>query len=295
MPTNQNLAVRRYEKQFAGILTAVFGVKAAFAGALAPIQVLDGVQENDTAFSLKTNGTPVVIGEYKTGGNDGGFGDGSGAKSRFGQMTEVKYANTNVPYDYTMTIHEGIDRYTVNNDFNAAIADRLKLQSEAKIRQMNKRIGQYMSDNAGKSEQLADFSEPSVKALFNAINTYYTNNEVTAPVTAYLQPDLYNAIVDMQSTNTSKGSSVSLDENGLYRYKGFDLVETPAQYFAEGTQAIFSPDKIVLPFVGISTTRTIESVDFDGVQLQAAAKGGTYVLDDNKKAIVKVTNVSVER
>ena len=41
-----------------------------------------------------------------------------------------------------------------------------------------------MSDNAGKSEQLADFSEPSVKALFNAINTYYTNNEVTAPVTA---------------------------------------------------------------------------------------------------------------
>lgn len=291
MPTNQNLAVRRYEKQFAGILSAVFGVKSAFAGALAPIQILDGVQENDTAFSLKTNGTPVVIGEYKTGGNDGGFGDGSGAKSRFGKMTEVKYANTNVPYDYTMTIHEGIDRYTVNNDFNAAIADRLKLQSEAKVRQMNKRIGQYLSDNAGKSEQLADFSESSVKALFNAINTYYVNNEVTAPVTAYLQPDLYNAIVDMQSTNTSKGSSVSLDENGLYRYKGFDLVETPAQYFAEGTQAIFSPDKIVLPFVGISTTRTIESVDFDGVQLQGAAKGGTYTLDDNKKAVVKVTNV----
>lgn len=291
MPTNQNLAVRRYEKQFAGILSAVFGVKSAFAGALAPIQILDGVQENDTAFSLKTNGTPVVIGEYKTGGNDGGFGDGSGAKSRFGQMTEVKYANTNVPYDYTMTIHEGIDRYTVNNDFDAAIADRLKLQSEAKVRQMNKRNGQYLSDNAGKSEQLADFSESSVKALFNAINTYYVNNEVTAPVTAYLQPDLYNAIVDMQSTNTSKGSSVSLDENGLYRYKGFDLVETPAQYFAEGTQAIFSPDKIVLPFVGISTTRTIESVDFDGVQLQGAAKGGTYTLDDNKKAIVKVTNV----
>ena len=44
-------------------------------------------------------------------------------------------------------------------------------------------------------------------------------------------------------------------------------------------------------FVGISTTRTIESVDFDGVQLQGAAKGGTYTLDDNKKAIVKVTNV----
>ena len=92
----------------------------------------------------------------------------------------------------------------------------------------------------------------------------------------------------MQSTNTSKGSSVSLDENGLYRYKGFDLVETPAQYFAEGTQAIFSPDKIVLPFVGISTTRTIESVDFDGVQLQGAAKGGRYTLTTTRKLLSKL-------
>lgn len=294
MPSNLNNPARRYEKQYAGILSTVFGVKTAFAGALAPIQILDGVQENSKAFSVKTNSTPVVIGdEYKKGENDGGFGDGSGAKSRFGDVTEIKYQNTDVEYDYELTIHEGLDRYTVNNDLQAAIADRLKLQSEAQTRKMNKRIGKYLSDNAGKTETLADFSEEKVKALFNTISAYYINNEVTAPITVYLRAELYNAIIDMTANTSAKGSSVSIDSNGLARYKGFALEETPEQYFETGVNAIFSPDSIAIPFVGISTTRTIEATAFDGVLLQSAAKGGTYVLDDNKKAIVKVTGVSV--
>lgn len=290
---NQNLATRRYEKQYAGILQTVFGVRAAFTGALSSIQILDGVQENAKAFSVKTNNTPVVIGEYKTGANDGGFGDGTGQKSRFGNLTEIKYENTDVDYGYTLTIHEGLDRYTVNNDLNAAIADRLKLQSEAQTRQMNKRIGKFMSDNAGQTEALADFTEEKVKALFNKVNAYYINQEVTAPITIYLRPELYNAIIDMTANTSAKGSSVSIDNNGLARYKGFALVETPAQYFDTGVLAVFSPDGIVIPFVGISTARTIESTNFDGVQLQAAAKGGTYILDDNKKAVVKVTGTVV--
>ncbi|WP_270538120.1 phage capsid protein [Streptococcus anginosus] len=290
---NQNLATRRYENQYAGILQTVFGVRAAFTGALSSIQILDGVQENAKAFSVKTNNTPVVIGEYKTGANDGGFGDGTGQKSRFGNLTEIKYENTDVDYGYTLTIHEGLDRYTVNNDLNAAIADRLTLQSEAQTRQMNKRIGKFMSDNAGQTEALADFTEEKVKALFNKVNAYYINQEVTAPVTIYLRPELYNAIIDMTANTSAKGSSVSIDNNGLARYKGFALVETPAQYFDTGVLAVFSPDGIVIPFVGISTARTIESTNFDGVQLQAAAKGGTYILDDNKKAVVKVTGTVV--
>lgn len=290
---NQNNPARRYEKQYAGILSTVFGVRAAFTGALSPIQVLDGVQENAKAFSVKTNNTPVVIGTYKTGANDGGFGDGSGANSRFGDLTEIKYENTDVEYDYTLTIHEGLDRYTVNNDLNAAIADRLKLQSEAQTRQMNKRIGKYLSDNAGTTEALADFTEDKVKALFNKVNAYYINEEVTAPVTIYLRPELYNAIIDMTANTSAKGSSVSIDNNGLARYKGFALVETPAQYFDTGVVAVFSPDGIIIPFVGISTARSIEATAFDGVLLQAAAKGGTYILDDNKKAVVKVTGTVV--
>ncbi|WP_438467949.1 phage capsid protein [Streptococcus pluranimalium] len=291
--TNQNNPVRRYEKQYAGILQTVFGVKSAFTGALSAIQVLDGVQENAKAFSVKTNNTPVVIGTYKTGENDGGFGDGSGANSRFGNLTEIKYENTDVEYDYTLTIHEGLDRYTVNNDLNAAVADRLKLQSEAQTRQMNTKIGKFLSDAAGQTEALADFTEEQVKALFNKVSAYYINTEVTAPVAIYLRPELYNAIIDMTANTSAKGSSVSIDNNGLARYKGFALVETPAQYFQEGTLAVFSPDGIVIPFVGISTARTIEATEFDGVKLQAAAKGGTYILDDNKKAVVKVTGTVV--
>ncbi|SES18280.1 phage capsid protein [Streptococcus gallolyticus] len=294
MPTNQNLPTRRYEQQYAGIFATVFGVQAAFSGALAPIQILDGVQENAKAFSVKTNATPVVIGEeYLKGENDGGFGDGSGAGSRFGDVTEIKYQNTDVEYDYELTIHEGLDRYTVNNDFQAAIADRLKLQSEAQTRRVSKRVGKYLSDNAGKAEALADFTEENVKALFNTVSAYYINNEVTAPVTIYLRPELYNAIIDMTANTSAKGSSVSIDNNGLARYKGFALVETPAQYFDTGVVGIFSPDNIAIPFVGISTARTIEATNFDGVLLQAAAKGGTYTLDDNKKAIVKVTGTVV--
>ena len=291
--TNQNNPVRRYETQYRDILSTVFGVRAAFTGALSAIQVLDGVQENAKAFSVKTNDTPVVIGEYKTGATDGGFGDGSGANSRFGDLKEIKYQNTDVEYDYTLSIHEGLDRYTVNNDLNAAVADRLKLQSEAQTRQMNKRIGKYLSDNAGTTEALADFTEDKVKALFNKVNAYYINQEVTAPVTIYLRPELYNAIIDMTANTSAKGSSVSIDNNGLARYKGFALVETPAQYFDTGVLAVFSPDGIVIPFVGISTARTIEATEFDGVKLQAAAKGGTYILDDNKKAVVKVTGTVV--
>ncbi|NQJ67667.1 phage capsid protein [Streptococcus suis] len=293
MAGNQNNPVRRYEKQYAGILQTVFGIRKAFAKTLAPIQILDGVQENAKAFSVKTNATPVVIGTYSTGANDGGFGDGSGAKSRFGNMTEVKYDNTDVEYDYTLSIHEGLDRYTVNNDLDAAVADRLKLQSEAQTRQMNTKIGKFLAENAGKTEALADFEEKTIKSLFNKLDAYYTDLEVAVDITVYLRSELHSAIVDMDSNTSAKGSSVSIDTNGLLKYKDFILEKTPSKYLPTGTLAVFSPDGIVIPFVGISTARTIEATDFDGVKLQAAAKGGTYILEDNKKAVVKITGTVV--
>lgn len=294
MATNQDQAARIYVPQYRNILSTVFNAKAAFRGALAPLQTLDGIQNNAKAFSVKTNATPVVIGDdYLTGANDGGFGDASGEKSRFGDLTEVIYQDTDVNYDYELTIHEGIDRYTVNNDLNAALADRFNLQSIAQTRKVNVRTGKFLSDNAGHPETLADFTEANVKALFNKIDAYYTELEVDAQITVYLRSELYNAIVDMASNTSAKGSSVSLDTNGLLKYKDFILEKTADKYFQTGVLAIFSPDGIVIPFVGISTARTVETEDFDGVKLQAAAKGGTYVLDDNKKAIVKVTNVGV--
>lgn len=288
MPSNQNLPVRQYAPQYRQILTTVFNVEKAFEGILAPIQSLDGVQFNTKAFSVKTNATPVVIGTYNTNTNVQ-FGTGTAQGSRFGNMTEVIYADTDVDYSYTLAFHEGIDRYTVNNDLNAAIADRIKLQSQAQTKRMNVEIGKFLSTNAGKTEALKDLTEESIKKLFNNINTYVVNTEINAPIKAYIRPELYNAIIDMASVTTAKGSSVSIDNNGLAKYKDVTLIKTPAQYFAEGVVAIFSPDGIVIPFVGIQTARTIEAQEFDGVKFQGAAKGGTYILDDNKKALIKVT------
>lgn len=290
--SNQNLSVRQYQPQYKGILNAVFEATKAFSGVTSSLQILDGVQHNTKAFSVKTSATPVVVGTYSTDANTA-FGTGTAKSSRFGELKEVIYTDTDVAYDYTLAIHEGIDRYTVNTDLNAAVADRFKLQAEAQTRIVNKRIGKFLSDNAGKAETLSDFNEPTVRKLFNDLSAYYVNEEVIAPVTVYLRPELFNAIVDMTANTTAKGSGGSIDNNGLAKYKGFALVETPAQYFESGVVAIFSPDGIVIPFIGINTARTMEAIDFDGVVLQAAAKGGTFMLDDNKKAVVKVTSATL--
>lgn len=288
---NNNLPVRQYAPQYRQMLSTIFNVQKAFAGALAPIQTLDGVQFNSKAFLVKTNATPVVVGTYNPDSTKV-FGAGTGTGSRFGDLKEVIYQDTEVGYDYTLAIHEGIDRYTVNNDLNAAVADRLRLHSEAQTREVNKRIGKFLSANAGETKELAKLDETNIKNLFNQVNVYVTNTEINAPIKCYIRAQVYNAIIDMASTNKSKGSNINIDTNGLVKYKNIELIVVPEQYFENNVVAIFSPDGIVIPFIGIETARTVEAEDFDGVKLQAAAKGGTFVLDDNKKAIIKVTSAT---
>lgn len=288
---NNNLPVRVYTPQYTKVLSTIFGVQKAFAGALAPIQTLDGVQHNTKAFMVKTNNTPVVVGTYNADSTKV-FGAGTGLGSRFGELKEVVYQDAEVNYDYTLAIHEGIDRYTVNNDLNAAVADRLRLHSEAQTRAINTRIGKFLSANAGETKELAKLDETNIQKLFNQVNVYVTNTEINAPIKCYIRAQVYNAIIDMASTNKSKGSNINLDSNGLLKYKNIELIVVPEQYFENNVVAIFSPDGIVIPFIGIETARTVEAEDFDGVKLQAAAKGGTFVLDDNKKAIIKVTSAT---
>ena len=288
---NNNLPVRVYTPQYTKMLSTIFGVQKAFAGALAPVQTLDGVQHNTKAFMVKTNNTPVVVGTYNADSTKV-FGAGTGLGSRFGELKEVIYTDTEVNYDYSLAIHEGIDRYTVNNDLNAAVADRLRLHSEAQTREMNKKIGKFLSTNAGETKELAKLDEASIQKLFNQVNVYVVNTEINAPIKCYVRAQVYNAIIEMASTNKSKGSNINLDSNGLLKYKNIELIVVPEQYFENNVVAIFSPDGIVIPFIGIETARTVEAEDFDGVKLQAAAKGGTFVLDDNKKAIIKVTSTT---
>ena len=220
---NNNLPVRIYTPQYTRMLSTIFGVQKAFAGALAPIQTLDGIQHNTKAFMVKTNNTPVVVGTYDADSTKV-FGAGTGIGSRFGEMKEVIYQNTEVDYDYTLAIHEGIDRFKVNNDLNAAVADRLRLHSEAQTRKINEKIGKFLSANAGETKELAKLDETNIQKLFNQVNVYVVNTEINAPIKCYLRVQVYNAIIDMASTNKSKGSNINLDTNGLLKYKNIELV-----------------------------------------------------------------------
>lgn len=288
---NNNLGVRVYTKQYVNLLGTVFDVKKAFAYALSPIQVLDGVTENATAFTVKTNNTPVVINNYNKGANVG-MGTGTSNSSRFGECTEIIYGNTDVPYGYDLAIHEGIDRATVNMGFDTAIADRLELQSIAQTKRMNTENGKYISANASETKTLADTSDANITKLFNELSEHFTDNEVDAGLSAYVTPELYNALVNSGLATTAKNSSANIDGNELYMFKGFKIIPTPSKYFVKGEYAYVLADGIIIPFVGASIARTIETEDFDGVKLQARAKGGSFVTDDNKVAIVKVTEAT---
>lgn len=274
---NNNVSARIYTKDYAQLLETVFNVRKAFSNAFAPVQMVDGIQHNKTAFTVKTNATPVVVGEYKTGANDV-MGDGSGLNNRFGNITEVIYGDVDVPFDYNYAIHEGLDRHTVNNDLDSAVADRLKLQSEALVRKANQRNGKFFSDNAGKTLALTAIDKENVKKLFAEVSKYLTDNEINADVTAYVRPEVYNVITELTKTVNNSGFDTSIS-----------VESTPSKYFGENDLAYFIANGIAIHFIGIEVARTIEAVNFNGVLLQGASKGGTFTLDDNKKAIIKVT------
>lgn len=281
---NNDQAAKSYQLEFKKMLQAVFKKQSYFADFFGgSIEALDGVQENETAFYVKTSDIPVVVGTgYK---KETALGTGS----RFGDMTEVIYENTPVNYSWGWNWHEGIDRHTVNNDFNAAIADRLELQARAKTQTFNTKHGAFISASAGKTEALASYSADAVLALFNALSKYFTDIEAVGERKAKVTPDLYNAIVDHPLMTSAKGSSANIDSNGVARFKGFVIEEIPSNLFAEGECCYAYIPGVGKAFTGINTARTIEAVDFDGKAFQGAGKAGEYILPDNKKAVVKVT------
>lgn len=268
-----------YTKQFMQLLQSVFRAQSAFQPTFGSMQALDGITNNATMFSVKTNDLPVVIGEYDTDANVA-FGKGTENSSRFGELKEVIYKDKDVPYSGTWAIHEGLDRFTVNADMNQAVADRLDLQAQAKIRKFNVLYGKTLVDNA--AADLGDVSE--VVALFAKADVTFTNLEITVPVRAYVTADVYNAIVDSNLATTGKNSNVNIDTNTYMEFKGFTITKVPDQYMS-GVKVIFVPDNIGRAFAGIEIVRTIETEAFNGVKLQGAGKYGLYISDENKKAI----------
>lgn len=268
-----------FTKQLLTILPTVFEKKSYFGPAFGQLQAIDGVRDNAKAFTVKTNDMPVVIGSYSTDPNVA-FGSGTASTSRFGDMKEVIYTDTEVEYDAPFAFHEGLDRYTVNADLASAVSARLVAQAQALLVRLNKKNGAALV--AAGSDIGVAATDPV--ALFNEASHQYTQLEVVPAVKAYVSSDLYNLIVDSTLTTSSKGSTVNIDQNGLTWFKGFQIIEVPDVYLQD-KEAVFVPDGIGRTFVGISTTRTIESTDFDGVELQGAGKDGVYIPTANAKAI----------
>ncbi|EQC2009405.1 phage capsid protein [Listeria monocytogenes] len=285
---NQQIAARSYQPEFKELLQAVFKKQSYFADFFGGgIEALDGVQFNENAFYVKTSDIPVVVGTaYDTGANVA-FGTGTGKTSRFGERTEIIYTDTPVSYSWEWVFHEGIDRHTVNNDFEVAVSDRLELQAQAKTQTFNKHHSSFITATAGKTLTLEEYTADSIKELFNEASTYFTQIEAIGTRVAKVTSDIYNLIVDNQLTSTSKNSTVNIDDNEAPVFKNFILQEVPDSMFT-GTVAYFYIVGVGKAFTGINTARTFESEDFDGQALQGAGKAGEFILDDNKRAVVKV-------
>lgn len=287
---NNNQAARSYQKEFRQLLQAVFQSRAYFRDFFGGgIEALDGVQHNATAFSVKTSDIPVVVGTAYSKDANTAFGTGTGSSTRFGERTEIIYTDTDAPYTWEWVYHEGIDRHTVNNDFQSAVADRLDLQAQAKVRKFNQQHSAFISSVAGHAEELADYTNDNVLALFNALDAYYTNIEAIGTKAAKVNSELYNAIVDHPLTTSAKSSAANIDQNSILTFKDFAIEKIPDAMLQEGEVAYTYITGVGKAFTGINTSRTIESEDFDGLALQGAGKAGEFILDDNKKAVTKVT------
>ena len=80
-----------------------------------------------------------------------------------------------------------------------------------------------------------------------------------------------------------------MDEQTLYKFKGFVLVELPDEKFQTDEVAYFAADNVGVAGIGIQVARAMDSENFAGTALQAAAKYGKYLPEKNKKAILKGT------
>jgi len=222
---------------------------------------------------------PVAVGTYNTDPNVA-FGTGTSKSNRFGPMQEIIYGDIDVPYSFGWSFNEGIDQLTVNNDLNAAVADRLNLQAQAKTRMFNSKLGAYLVASAAADLGAVD----DVNKVFEAASERYTDLEVVVPVRAYVTAEVYNAIIDHQLVTSSKGSAVNIDENGIVRFRDIIVTKTPTRYM-DGKSIIFAPDNVGRAFTGINVVRTIQSENFAGVALQGAGKAGQWISDDNRQAI----------
>ena len=193
-------------------------------------------------------------------------------------------------YDAPLAINEGIDDFTVNDIKDQVVAERLALHGVAWAQHVDKLLGKFLSDSA--SETLnSKLDEASVSKLFSEAHKKFVNNNVSTavPWVAYVNADVYDLLIDSKLATTAKNSSANIDDETLYKFKGFILSELPDEKFQSGEGAYFVADNVGVAGIGIQVTRAMDSEDFAGTALQAAAKYGKYLPEKNRKAILKAT------
>ena len=289
------MAIKLYTKQYAGMLPELFAKKSAFLRAFGgTIQTLQGAEADANFLNLKTTDTDVVIQAYSTDAAVA-FGAGTGNTNRFGVRKEVKSTDTQVPFDTPLSIHEGIDNFTVNDIPEQVVAERLALHAVAWAENYDGVMSAAISTSASETLTETKLSETGVTNAFAEAHKKFVNNKVSNAVAwvAYVTADVYNFLIDSKLATTAKNSSANVDEQSLYKFKGFELAELPDAKFQTGDNVYFVADGVGVAGVAIPVARTMDSEDFAGVALQAAGKLGKYIPDKNKKAILKAKLVAI--
>lgn len=281
------MAMKIWTTQFAQMLPDLFESRTVFMRAFGDLQTLTGVEADSNFLELKISDTDVVIQAYSTD-PDVGFGEGTGSTSRFGARKEVKSVDVQVPFDTPLAIHEGIDRFTVNDIPEQVVAERLALHAVAWAEKYDGVMSEQISASA--SDTLVEaMSEAGITAIFAAAHKHFVNEHVSTaiPWVAYVNPDVYDILVDSGLATSAKNADVNISQQTLYHFKGFILNEVPDVKFQTKDVAYFVADNVGVAGVGIEIARTLDSEDFAGVALQAAGKLGKYIPAKNHKAILK--------
>ena len=284
------MAMKIYTQQYAGMLPNIFEAKSAylrvFGGA---IQTIQGAEAKSDFLDLKISDTDVVIQNYSTDANVA-FGTGTGNTNRFGPRKEVKSTDLQVAFDAPLAIHEGIDSYTVNDIPEQVVAERLALHAVAWAERYDSIMKTVISEQAS-ATLTGDLSEAGVTKLFADARKAFVNNKVSNSIAwvAYVTADVFNFLIDSELAKTDKNSSVNIDAQAMYKFKGFELVELPDDKFVATENAYFVADGVGQAGVAIPVARTFESEDFAGVALQGSGKLGKYIPEKNEKAILKAT------
>lgn len=280
------MAIKYFTKQYAGILPNLFETKAPFLRVFGgTLQVKSDAEYNENFMDLKITDTDVTIQAYSTDAATA-FGAGTGKSNRFGERKEVKSVDATVKWEAPLAIHEGIDKFTVNDIPEQVVAERLALHAVAWAGHVNKFLGKAISGNAS-ATLTGKLSEADV--TFAAAHKAFVNNKVSSTIAkvAFVTADVYNFLIDSSLAKTDKNSSVNIDEQSLYKFKGFELVELSDDQFETGENIYFTAIGIGVAGVGIEVARALDSEDFNGVALQGAGKYTKYIPEKNKKAIIK--------